>query len=293
MVDSPQINKGMSVQTDTISEDSNNEFYPLYVELKAYVETYSGGLAALANKVSISKPTLWRWVNFKNTKAPNPYHVLSLMKFVTKKEQIVDIAVSSSIEIQNYLRKSFAGDFERVSPAVVIEEVNELLEDFYCYLIYLVTNTEKLMTRADVKKIVGIYSLEQLELSIEDDDLNDELLIRLGHVAEVKIDKLINHKILAEEDGYLKSLCPNPKLKVSITKKHLPKLYKFFKEKNMHSGTNLMYAYQESIPRETIKKIVNIQYDAFMKCYQLMESDKCSDGEIYLLTSYFDSLEYN
>jgi hypothetical protein len=164
---------------------------------------------------------------------------------------------------------------------------------WYCYLIYLVTNTEKLMTRADVKKIVGIYSLEQLELSIEDDDLNDELLIRLGHVAEVKIDKLINHKILAEEDGYLKSLCPNPKLKISITKKHLPKLYKFFKEKNMHGGTNLMYAYQESIPRETIKKIVNIQYDAFMKCYQLMESDKCSDGEIYLLTSYFDSLEYN
>ncbi|MFT6070997.1 MAG: hypothetical protein ACJAT2_002846 [Bacteriovoracaceae bacterium] len=282
------------MQSDIVSENSKaNEFYPLYVELKAYVESYSGGLSALANKVSISKPTLWRWVNFKNTKAPNPYHVLSLMKYVTKKEDIVQIATSSSTEISAYLKRSFPGDFERDTPSIVVHEVNELLEDFYCYLIYLVTNTEKLMSRSEVKKIVGIYSLEQLELSIEDDDLNDDLLMRLGHVADVKIDKLIDHKILVEEDGYLKSLCTNPKLKVSITKKHLPKLYKFFKEKNMHSGTNLMYAYQESIPRETIKSIVNIQYEAFMKCYQLMERDKCKDGDIYLLTSYFDSLEYN
>ena len=167
------------------------------------------------------------------------------------------------------------------------------MEDFYCYLIYLITNTEKRMTRSEVKKIVGIYSLEQLELSIEDDDLTDDLLMRLGHVADVKIDKLIDSKILEEDGIYLKSLCTNPKIKISTTKKHLPKLYKFFKEKKMHTGTNLMYAYQESIPRETIKKIVNIQYEAFMECYKLMESDKCEDGEIYLLTSYFDSLEYN
>lgn len=285
------------MQSDNTSENSKttqrNEFYPLYAELRSYVESYSGGLAALAAKVSISKPTLWRWVNFKNTKAPNPYHVLSLMKYVTKKENIVDIVSSSSEEISQYLKKSFAGDFERPIPSEVIHEINDLLEDFYCYLIYLVTNTEKLMTRSEVKKIVGIYSLEQLELSIEDDDLTDDLLIRLGHVADVKIDKLINNNILKEEGDYLKSLCLNPKLKISITKKHLPKLYKFFKEKNLHSGTNLMYAYQESIPRETIKKIVNIQYEAFMECYKLMESEKCEDGEIYLLTSYFDSMEYN
>ncbi|MBK26800.1 MAG: hypothetical protein CME70_22555 [Halobacteriovorax sp.] len=285
------------MQSDLGSENSNtslrNEFYPLYVELKTYVESYSGGLASLANKVSISKPTLWRWVNFKNTKAPNPYHVLSLMRYVTKKENIVDIASSSDQEVARYLKDSFPGDFQRENPAEIRSDVNELMEDFYCYLIYLVTNTKKLMSRAEVKKIVGIYSLEQLELSIEDDDLTDDLLIRLGHVADVKIDRLITASILKEEDGHLKSLCTNPKIKISTTKKHLPKLYKFFKEKNMHTGSNLMYAYQESIPRETIKKIVNIQYEAFMECYKLMESEKCEGGEIYLLTSYFDSLEYN
>jgi len=285
------------MQSDTISENSNkvlsNEFHSLYVELKDYVESYSGGLAALSTKVSISKPTLWRWVNFKNTKAPNPYHVLSLMKFVTKKDNIVEISNSSTLEVAKYLRKTFPGDFQREAPAEVRSEINELFDDFYCYLIYLVTNTKKLMSRSEVKKIVGIYSLEQLELSIEDDDLSDDLLMRLGHVADVKIDRLISYNILKEESGSLISLCTNPKIKVSITKKHLPKLYKFFKEKNMHTGRNLMYAYQESIPRETIKKIVNIQYEAFMECYKLMESEKSDDGEIYLLTSYFDSLEFN
>ena len=96
------------MQSDIESENSKatrkNEYFPLYVELKSYVESYSGGLAALANRVSISKPTLWRWINFKNTKAPNPYHVLSLMKFVTKKENIVDIAESSDEQIKKYLK---------------------------------------------------------------------------------------------------------------------------------------------------------------------------------------------
>ncbi|MCO4756176.1 MAG: hypothetical protein KC478_16965, partial [Bacteriovoracaceae bacterium] len=192
-----------------------------------------------------------------------------------------------------YLKSSFPGDFQREMPAEVRGDINELMEDFYCYLIYLVSNTKKIMSRSEVKKIVGVYSLEQLELSIEDDDLSDDLLMRLGHVADVKIDRLIRHNILKEEDGKLSSLCTNPKIKVSTTKKHLPKLYTFFKEKNMHTGRNLMYAYQESIPRETIKKIVNIQYEAFMECYKLMESEKNKDGEIYLLTSYFDSLEFN
>ena len=277
---------------DSNKVNVNSEYYPLYSELKTYAESYGGGLAALAQKVSISKPTLWRWVNFKNTKAPNPYHVLSLMRFMTKKKDIRETANAASSEVALYLENSFPGDFERTHPAEVVHELNVLLEDFYCYLVFLVTNTASLKSRNEVKKIVGIYSLEQLGLSIEDEDLNDDLLIRLGHIADVKIDKLIKNDILTEENGVLKSLCANPKLDLSITKAHIPKLFKFFKESNTHKHSNLMYGYQESIPRETIKKIVNLQFEAFMKCYKLMEETKTSDGELYILTTFFDSIDY-
>ncbi len=284
------------MQTENLSgnqlKKNDNEYYQLYFELKSYVESYGGGLAALAQKVSISKPTLWRWINFKNSKAPNPYHVLSLMKFMTKKKNIRDVAVAAGGEIALYIENSFPGDFERTYPAEVVEDLNEVLKDFYCYLVYLVCNTKNLKSRDDVKKIVGVYSLEQLGLSIEDEDLNDELLIRLGHIADVKIDKLIKHNILIEEDGLLKSICQNPKIEISISKTHMPKLFKFFKEKNMHKHSNLMYGYQESIPRETIKKIVNLQYDTFMKCYKLMENTKTEDGELYILTTFFDSMDF-
>jgi len=284
------------VQSEKIPANSKdktkNEYFQLYTELKSYVESYGGGLAALAQKVSISKPTLWRWINYKNSKAPNPYHVLSLMRFMTKKENILEIAKASGSEISLYLENSFPGDFERLYPAEVVEELNVLLKDFYCYLVFLVTNTASSKSRNEVKKIVGIYSLEQLGLSIEDEDLNDNLLVRLGHIADVKIDKLINNNILVEEDGFLRSVCTNPKLDLSITKSHMPKLFKFFKEKNTHKHSNLMYGYQEAIPRETIKKIVNLQFDTFMKCYKLMEETKTADGELYILTTFFDSIDY-
>ncbi len=279
--------------TDTIAFkiDASNNYYKLYLELKALTESYGGGLAALSHKVSISKPTLWRWANLQNKKAPNPYHVLSLLKFFSKKETSVEIAKYAGGEIEKFLRSSFPADFSR-PPEFLREEIDSLLEDFYCYFIYLLCGTEKVMTRDEIKKSVGTYSLDQLGMNIDDDDLDEKLLIRLGQVADLKIDKLISNGVLKETNGELTRLVHNTKIKVATTKKHLPKLFSFFKEKNMHKFSNLMFAYQECIPRETIKIIIDLQHQTFMKCYELMEENKTESGEIYLLTTFFENFGF-
>ncbi len=282
----------IDISSETVSDKlSNNPYYPLYSQLKPYVESYGGGLAALAQKVSISKPTLWRWVNFKNTKSPNPYHVLSLVKFVTKKDSIVEVASHVGGEIELYLKKSFPGDFEAM-PVDYALNIDEIFEDFYCYFIYLLCDTSKEMTRKSIKTIIGTYSLESMNLSIEDNNLCPDLLENLGVIAEVKINKLIDNNVLKELDGRLINLVPSTRVKVSHTKRYLPKLFTFFKEKNMHKKTNIMYAYQESVPQETIKKIIDLQYETFMKCYKLMERDKTPDGEVYLLTTFVENFGF-
>ena len=282
---------GSDISMGTENESKKSSYSQLYVELKGYVESYAGGLAALSSKICVSKPTLWRWVNFKNSGPPNPYHVLSLIKFVTKKNTLLDMVNTVGGDIATYLTKSFPADLE--SPPIDLGmDINDLLEDFYCYLIYLLCGTDKKMTREDVKIAVGTYSLEKLGLSIEDSDLSKDMLMQLGQVADLKIDKLILNQILKEDNGYLMRIGQTGKIKVSLTKKHLPKLFTFFKEKNMHKKGNFMYAYQESVPRDTILKVIDIQYEAFMNCYRLMEKTKCEDGEIYILSSFFESLNF-
>ncbi len=267
-----------------------NKYQALYEELKVLIEGYKGGLMALSLKIQVSKPTLWRWVNLKNRRAPSPHNVLSLLKFLKKERDLHSIIQNSTPEIRKYLSTSFKGELERATSSLVNGNLDSLFEDFHFYFIHRLVNTEKKMTREEIKKIVGLYSLGQMDLSIEDESVQDDFLIQLGFIADHKINLLIGQNILFEEDGYIKTNVNSPKISLYITKKHLPKLFTFFKEYNMANSTNLFYSYQECISKEAIDKILRVQYDAFMKCYNIMEEGKTEHGEIYLLTTFFDSL---
>ena len=264
----------------------------LYSELQKCIEQYSAGIGSLAIKVGISKPTLWRWLNLKNRGAPNPYHVLSLARFATKKDTLVEVIEHATPSISSFLSKSFPKDLQSTSPQLNLG-LNEHLEDFYCYFIYLLCGTEKPMKRSDIKHAIGTYLLNTLNNNAEEKNLTKDKIESYGEVAELKIDQLIANNLLKEENRVLVRTANVGKIKVSISKKHLPKLFTFFKEKNMSSNSNMMYAYQESIPRKTIEKIIEIQYKAFIECYQLMEASKCKDGENYILTTFFENFNFD
>lgn len=286
----------MEVEVNTASPTkykapkSNLKHLDLYKELKALVEGYRGGLMSLSQKIQVSKPTLWRWANLKNTRPPNAHNVLSLLKFLKKETDLHAIVNGSSPEIYNFLKKSFKGELERTTSSRINNDLDSLFEDFHFYFIHLLVNTEKKMSRNEIKKIIGLYSLDQIGLSIEDESLKDDFLIQLGFIADHKIDLLIGHNIISESNNIIQNKITNPKISLRLTKKHLPKLFSFFKEYNMVNSNNMFYSYQECLNKETINKVLRIQYDAFMDCYKIMEKEKTETGEIYLLTSFFDSL---
>ncbi len=268
----------------------NNVHEPLYQELKLLIDAYKGGIASLSLKIQVSKPTLWRWAKLKNRRAPNPGNVLAMLKYLKKENDLQKLIHMCSPQISQFLKESYQLELQRQKSSQISEQLNELFKDFYLYFIYRLIITEKKVDREFIKKVVGIYNLEQLGLTIEDESISDSYLKELGVIADHKINLLISYGVVVESSGQLIGQIKEPQIHISITKKHIPKLFSFFKEYNLSKNNNMLYLYYECINKETLKKVMRIQYDAFKKCYEIMDAEKCEDGEVYLLNTFVESI---
>ena len=102
-----EIEVATTTPTNYKAPKNNPRHLALYKELKVLIEGYKGGLMSLSQKIQVSKPTLWRWANLKNTRPPNAHNILSLLKYLKKETDLYSIVHCATPEISSYLKKSF------------------------------------------------------------------------------------------------------------------------------------------------------------------------------------------
>ena len=99
-----------------------------------------------------------------------------------------------------------------------------------------------------------------------------------GELGLSKLDLLMARDIVVNDDGMIHAKSKNFALDLQTAKKHLTTLSKFYKPEEVELDLNIMYSQSESINKETIKKIKDIQREASVKIHELL-SDKNNWGE--------------
>lgn len=210
---------------------------------------------ALANKSGIGATTIRRLISKNKNSTPAPHVVLNIVSALSNEKQLPQILNQFNGPIQDYLRDNF-GKFvpEQENTHSYDVELNQVLRDSACYLIYKLAANRMGTTRTEIAQILGTTGLE-------------------------KVEQLLAQQLLIEDGPILHARDKNFTLDIEIAASHLPNLVSFYRPSKVAEGRNIFYSLSESINEEGITKIKDLQREAAKKIFAILNSP-FYEGEI-------------
>lgn len=231
----------------------------LHQLINTYLEKYPQvSLNALATRSTIPVSTLRRISLGQQKSDIAPHTVLNLTSYLLKEKNLSDLLKKVDPVIAEYLARHF-GQFIFASEKRVYDvDLNTYLQDQHRYFIYKLAANHN-----------GSTLMEVMEL--------------FGRQGETKVQEMIGLGLLREEEGRLHAKDKDFSLDLKVASSHLPELVRFYKPETLAQGLNLMYSMSESMTKEAIVEIKNIQREAATKIAALMD-DKNNKGDIPYFT---------
>ena len=224
-----------------------------------YLEKYSQvSLNALATRSNIPVSTLRRISLGQQKGDIAPHTVLNLASYLLKEKNLTDLLKKVDPVIKEYLEKHF-GQFIFASEKRVYDvDLNSYLQDQHRYFIYKLAANHN-----------GTSLMEVMEL--------------FGRQGEIKVQDMLNLELIFEEGGRLHAKDKDFSLDLKVASSHLPELVRLYKPETLGQGLNLLYSMSESMTKEAITEIKNIQREAANKIAALMDN-KNNKGDIPYFT---------
>lgn len=210
-------------------------------------------LNAIAKRAGVASTTLRRLMQDDNRSKVQAHVVLNLSSYILKENNIKNLINITNGYIQEELLSNFSNFIDENKKYTTDEEINYTLSDPIAYIIYKMAANHN-----------GIHTFKINEM--------------FGELGLSKLDLLIARDIVVNDDGMIHAKSKNFALDLQTAKKHLTTLSKFYKPEEVELDLNIMYSQSESINKETIKKIKDIQREASVKIHELL-SDKNNWGE--------------
>ena len=228
----------------------------LHQLINSYLEKYPQvSLNALASRSNIPVSTLRRISLGQQKSDIAPHTVLNLTSFLLKEKNLVNLLEKVDPVIKEYLEKHFGQFIFSSEKRVYDVDLNSYLQDQHRYFIYKLAANHN-----------GSTLMEIMEL--------------FGRQGESKVAEMLNLGLLLEDDkGRLHAKNKDFSLDLKVAASHLPELTRFYKPETLGQGLNLFYSMSESLTREAIIEIKNIQREAANKVAAIMD-DKNNKGDI-------------
>ena len=264
-----------------------------YEQLSSIISKYSDNLLEFSQGTQCSKTTLWRWLNSINLGLPDPNKLLSALEKdsgLRGKKKIVDYYGG---EIQKYLIKSFPLFFcENLDTNEESGKVNEIT-DFYSFVIANICGTLSGASEMDITDLVA--NVAARKSGFEKDDLTPELISAHGKISRSKIQLLLDDGIIFKDHSDKYHL---HKKGIDIVSSHSgahlgEMLSSFIKPEEMELGLNSMFFTIESVTEEAAKEVAKMQRESFMKCYNIMEKNKSSDGIPISIVNFSERFQFS
>lgn len=228
----------------------------LHQLINSYLEKYPQvSLNALASRSNIPVSTLRRISLGQQKSDIAPHTVLNLTSFLLKEKNLVNLLGKVDPVIKEYLEKHFGQFIFSSEKRVYDVDLNTYLQDQHRYFIYKLAANHN-----------GTTLMEIMEL--------------FGRQGESKVAEMLNLGLLFEDEkARLHAKNKDFSLDLKVASSHLPELTRFYKPETLGQGLNLFYSMSESMTKEAIIEIKNIQREAANKVAAIMD-DKNNKGDI-------------
>lgn len=220
--------------------------------LKSYLEKHPKlTMNALSQRAGVPGTTLRRLLQEENRNEVAPHTVLQLVSYLYKERRISKLLDICSGEIGELLKRSFdqfVFDAEK-SDHKLNADHNELFKDETMYVIYKLAANKFGTSRVEVEAVVGSMGMRKLE-------------------------KLVALKVLNEEqDGRIHAVEKNFSVDLKLAHQLSHVLVDFYKPEKVADGLNLFYSLSEGLNAEGIKRVKEIEKEAVLKVFEVMNNE--------------------
>lgn len=220
--------------------------------LKSYLEKHPKlTMNALSQRAGVPGTTLRRLLQEENRNEVAPHTVLQLVSYLYKERRISKLLDICSGEIGELLKRSFdqfVFDAEK-SDHKLNADHNELFKDETMYVIYKLAANKFGTSRVEVEAVVGSMGMRKLE-------------------------KLVALKVLNEEqDGRIHAVEKNFSVDLKLAHQLSHVLVDFYKPEKVADGLNLFYSLSEGLNAEGIKRVKEIEKEAVLKIFEVMNNE--------------------
>lgn len=227
--------------------------------INTYLEKHPQvSINALATRSNIPVSTLRRISLGQQKGDLAPHNVLNLTSYLLKEKSLSELLKKVNPIIKDYLEGHFGQFIFANTQRVYDVDLNEVLKDQFHYFIYKISANHNGTTMMDIMEM-------------------------FGRIGEAKAKELIEMGLIFEESGRIHAKSKNFSLDLKTAASHLPDLVRFYKPETLGVGLNLFYSLSESMSKEAIVEIKNIQREATKKISAIM-NDPNNMGEIPYFT---------
>lgn len=232
----------------------------LKVLIEQHLENFPNiSVNALAAKTGVGATTIRRILNLSIKSDPGPHTVLSIVSTVLKETCLPRLLKSVDDPIATVLNKYF-GHYTFQGPLYeYFGELDSVLEDTTCYIIYKLAANQSGTTLAHIKDLYG-----------------EKGLGRLKELVEAQL-------IFEDEEGRIHAREKNFSISLVTVKKHLPELVRFYKPEELIHGENVFFTLSESLNSDGIAMIRKIQKQAVKQIHEVV-NDRQYQGKIPYMT---------
>lgn len=240
-------------------------------QLKELISTYLAAhprvsINGLAKRVNVGATTIRRILQSSIKDSPAPHTILNIVSAIYKEKHLGKLLKVVEGPVGQCLRENFNAFVSVQAEYTYSQDLNVVLSDKVNYLIYKLAANQRGTTKNEIKEIFG--------------DLG------LGRVKELSESGLL----IVSEQGEIHAKEKNFSLDVSVAKKHLPEIVRFFKPEEVVKGLNIFYTLSESLSEKGIQEVKRIQREAVQKIHEVV-SKVDFQGEIpYFTVNLADTL---
>lgn len=233
---------------------------PLYKALAAIINQYPD-THVLAEAIGVSHTTLWRWCSSVNKITPDPYRVLSLLRYHSGLNKVKDIAKEYLGIIGEFVENSFQSQIELSSEITDSQKMKTILKDQYDFVLYAICCSVRGASLDELVYISGHLAAKKANLDIV--DLSDDIIVGMGGFARKKLEKLVNSEVLyMKDDHYFYNDDTFINIDDSIGRGQ-DLIRDFIKPELWNKNLTFFYVYQESIEPETAAEVMKDLYEAY------------------------------
>jgi hypothetical protein len=233
------------MQVEVERDDLISQLHQL---INSYLEKFPQvSLNGLATRSNIPVSTLRRISLGQQKSDIAPHTVLNLTSYLLKEKNLTELLKKVDPVIKGYLEKHFGQFIFSSEQRVYDVDLNSYLKDQHRYFIYKLAANHN-----------GTTLMEVMEL--------------FGRQGELKVEEMLELGLLIAEDERLHAKNKDFSLDLKVASSHLPELTRFYKPETLGMGLNLFYSMSESMSKEAINEIKNIQREAANRIAEIMDN---------------------